>query len=352
MEFPIYTTRDLYAVMYDLRQETPSTYWLDLLFPGVHMSDREEIIFERITSKRKIAPFVLPTVPGKPTWTRDGSTVAMFKPAYVKPKDAVRPSDQISRQPGDLFTLQPRSPKANFDNEVIRITGYHRNIITRRWEWLAARAAIDGQVTISGDGYPTVVIDFGRAGNQTIVKTGGGVWTDTYDILGDIQMWSDRMSQAPFGGIPNRLTVGSDAWAVMRTNQGILKAMDTQMRGNTSLTINTGLVAPTKAPDGVKFLGRLSEGIDLYTYSDYYVDNSNTPVPFMGTKDVVLTSPGVEGVKAFGAIQDIAANMTPIDIFPKMFDENDPSARFILSQSAPLMIPVNPNCTLKATVLE
>ena len=98
--------------------------------------------------------------------------------------------------------------------------------------------------------------------------------------------------------------------------------------------------------------GRLAEGLDVYLYADYYVNNSNTAVPFMGTKEVVLSGPGVEGVKAFGAIQDIAANLTPIDIFTKMFDENDPSARFILSQSAPLMIPVNPNVTLKATVLE
>lgn len=352
MDFPIYTTRELYGVMYDLRQEAPSRYWLDLLFPGSHMSDREEIIFEKITSKRRIAPFVLPTVPGKPTWTRDGSAISMFKPAYIKPKDAVRPTDMISRQPGDLFTQVARTPKANFDREVIRITQFHRSIIERRWEWLAAKAAIDGQVTISGEGYPTQVIDFGRAGNQTVVKSGGGVWTDTYDILGDIQDWSDRMASAAFGGLPNRITMGSDVWKIVRKNAGVLKQLDTQVRGDTETLIRTGIIKSTTLPDGVRWVGRLGGDIDLYLYSDYYVDNTGAQVPFLGSKELVMSGPGVDGVKAFGAIQDIAANLNVVDIFSKMFDENDPSARFILSQSAPLMIPVNPNCTLKATVLE
>lgn len=53
-------------------------------------------------------------------------------------------------------------------------------------------------------------------------------------------------------------------------------------------------------------------------------------------------------MKAFGAILD-TDSLEPADIYPKMWDNKDPSARFIMSQSAPLMIPVNPNATVKAT---
>jgi hypothetical protein len=35
-----------------------------------------------------------------------------------------------------------------------------------------------------------------------------------------------------------------------------------------------------------------------------------------------------------------------------MWQQEDPSATFVMSQSAPMTIPVNPNQTLKATVLE
>ena len=348
MDFPIYTSRELYATMYDKRLEAPTTYFLDLLFPGSHMSTSEEIIFEKIGSSRKIAPFVLPSVPGKPTFKRTGSGVQMFKPAYSKPKDAVRPVEQTGRQPGDLFTLTPRSPQANFDGEVARVVQHHRAIITRLWEWMAAQAALYGAVTVQGDGYPAQVVDFGRAGGHSITLGVGARWGDTgVDILDNIQSWMDLMAIADFGGMANRLTVGASVWAVMRKDEGLMEQMDSTRRGNTELTIQTGLTKP--AP--VRFVGTLGAGLDVYVYNDTYQDDAGTVVPFMNSKDVLLSGPGVEGVKAFGAILDAKAGLQPADIFTKMWDQDDPSARFIMSQSAPLMIPVNPNCTLRARVL-
>jgi len=66
------------------------------------------------------------------------------------------------------------------------------------------------------------------------------------------------------------------------------------------------------------------------------------------TNEVLLGSRAVDGVKAYGAILDVNS-LEPADIYPKMWDQEDPSARYIMSQSAPLMIPVNPNATVKAT---
>ena len=48
---------------------------------------------------------------------------------------------------------------------------------------------------------------------------------------------------------------------------------------------------------------------------------------------------------------DSKAGYQATEIFTKMFEEDDPSRTFLLSQSAPLVVPVNPNCTLKAKVL-
>ena len=71
----------------------------------------------------------------------------------------------------------------------------------------------------------------------------------------------------------------------------------------------------------------------------------------MDPRDALLISPSVDGIQAFGAILDGAANLQVYDIFVKMWDQEDPSARFIMSQSAPLMIPQNPNCTFRARVV-
>jgi hypothetical protein len=72
----------------------------------------------------------------------------------------------------------------------------------------------------------------------------------------------------------------------------------------------------------------------------------------MSAKDVVLTGPNVMGFCCFGAIQDVNAQFQPLPIFPRNFIPNgDPAIENILTQSAPLMVPINPNATLKATVL-
>lgn len=353
IDFPIYGSRELYGVMYDKRLDAPSNYWLSLLFPGTHQSVKEEIIFEKITGRRRIAPFVLPTVQGKPIYSRQGSTASVFKPAYIKPKDAVRPAEMIKRQPGDLFNDTPRTPRQNFDLEVTNIMQFHKSAIQRRWEWLAARAAIDGSVTIGGEDYEDVVVDFARDPGHTIVLGGGSRWGEVgVSILDDIQSWMDMMAIAPFGGRPNRITVTPDVWAVVRKDEEVLAEMDMFRRGNTELNIPTGLT-PSQSYENsfAQRMGTLGAGLDLWVYNDFYENNAGTHVPYLAAGNVVMSGPGMEGVKAFGAILDAAAGLVPIDIFPKMWDENDPSARFVMSQSAPLMIPINPNCTLKAKVL-
>lgn len=353
MNFEIYTTRDLYAVMYDKRFEAPSNYWLNLLYSGTYMSTREEIFFEKITSERRIAPFALPTVQGKPIYKRQGSELQSFRPAYIKPKDAIRPVEAVGRQPGDLFNVAPRAPQQNFDAEVVRIMQFHRAAIWRRWEWMAARAAIDGQVTIESEDYPEVTVQFGRAANQTVALGAGARWGDAgVSILDSVQGFIDRMQAAPFGGIPNRLTITPSVWPIMRQDKGLLKQMDLTVRGNSELNLSTGLIIGPGAQDNyAKRLGTLGAGLEVWMYKDFYQNNAGAAVPFMTDGDVLLSAPGFQGVKAFGAIMDTAANLAPIDIFPKMWDEQDPSARFIMNQSAPLMIPVQPNCSLKATVV-
>jgi hypothetical protein len=37
-------------------------------------------------------------------------------------------------------------------------------------------------------------------------------------------------------------------------------------------------------------------------------------------------------------------------MFPKMWRENDPSAEFVMTQSAPLMVPLRPNSTFRIRV--
>lgn len=361
MAFDIYTPTQLYRVMFDERTVAPTSFFLDNFFPNSFLSTQEEILFDKIEGTRKIAPFMLPNEQGKPIYKREGERLQSFKPAYTKPKDSVRPSEMLAMQPGELATRQNlMSPAARYDREVLRIVEYHRNAIYRLWDYMAAKAVLDGQITIN---YQTdagvgkaVTLDFDRAAGHSIVKGAGSRWGESgVSIFDDLQSWIDTVANAQFGGSVANVILGSQAATALMNDVndsgGSLHGkLDTTYRGSEDVSFNRGIIRSDPI-NNIAYLGTLGSGIRVWRYTGTFQNNDGTYSNIMDPRDVLLVAPGVDGVKAFGAIQDKAANLNPADIFVKMWDQEDPSARFIMSQSAPLMIPVQPNCTLKARVL-
>jgi hypothetical protein len=192
------------------------------------------------------------------------------------------------------------------------------------------------------------VVDFGRAANHTVVLGSGSRWGESgIKPMADIQSWIDRVRRAPFGGPVNRLTVGAEVLPVLLADADVLKQLDTQVRG-TNADLNTGL----RAGEYVEYIGKLGPNLELWVNSDFYEDpETGTATPFLDPKTVVLTGPNVMGVRCFGAILDEKAGFNALPVFPKMWSQEDPSATFVMSQSAPLTVPVNPNNTLSAKVL-
>lgn len=348
----LFSTAALLGVMRDDEAMLPpSSYWLDLAFPSIMTFEEEYIDFGKITDQRKIAPLVVPTAQGRPIYSA-GERVSRVKPAYVKPKDPVSATRMIQRAAGlgELNVNSNWSPQQRYNAIVADILRTHRRAIERRWEWLASQAVQFGTVTLEDDAYPRTVVDFERAANHSITLTGGNAWGETgVSILGSVEGWKKRVRDAPFGGPTNRLTVGSEAWEVMRQDEEIRELLKVDFRpSNNGLSMNLGI----REGLDVEFVGRLSGTTDVYVYSDFYHEADGTVVPFMDPRDVVLTGPNIRGVRCFGAIQDIDAQLQAMAMFPKMWKQEDPSATFIMTQSAPLMVPVNPNASLRARVIE
>lgn len=325
----------------------PSSYFRDLAFGTVVTFEDEYVDFEKIREGRKLAPLVIPTVQGRPVYS-EASTVTRFKPAYVKPKDAVSPSRAIKRRPGEnLFAPNSVSPAARYNAIIGDILRVHRETIDRREEWMAAQALIDGQVTLSGPDYPERVIEFGRESNHSVNLTGSARWDQAgANIMGDIQTWIDRVRRAPFGGPVNRLTVGANVIGHMLKNQTVIDQLNLQRRGTTA-DLNTGL----RSGEYVEYIGKIGPNLELWVNSDFYELADGSTVPFLDPDTVLLSGPNVQGVRCFGAILDDQAGFNALPVFPKMWRSEDPAATFVMSQSAPLTVPVNPNNTLKAKVL-
>lgn len=345
----VFTTSQMLGVFYDPEGDKVPNYWLNLCFGSEITFETEYIDFTRISRQRKLAPLVVPTEQGSPIWSA-AETRTQVKPAYVKPKDAISATRVIKKVAGfgEMNYRTQMTPAARYRALVADILLQHKQAIERRWEWLASEAIQHGQVTLSGEKYPTTVVAFGRDAGHSINLTGAARWGQAgVDILGNIESWKKTVRNAKFGGPTNRLTVGTEAWDIMRNDSEVREQLKTDYKpGTFNNSMNLGVLEGLE----VEWVGRIAGTTDVYVYSDYYEDEAGTITPFMDPRDVVLTGPGVQGVRCFAAIQDIGADLQPLKMFPKMWPQQDPSATFIMTQSAPLMVPVNPNATLRARV--
>lgn len=358
--YDIWSPDDLYELQQDDRLADIPSYFADTYFSATHFSaDKEIIIAELPQSFRVMATYVLPSNQGKPIFKQKGETAKSYLPGYVKPKDPIRPIDMRNRRPSDLrngiMDLQSK-----FDARVAEVTAFHVRAIKMLEAWQCARAFIDGKVTIKydpeqGAPYPEVTIDFGRNANQTVVLS-GSYWSDPdYDIIGDLTTWSNRMYDAKLGGRPSVLLVGSSVAPCIQKNNGIRALLSTQIRGGESTTMQLGMLNIDKPMSYIATVGGIGQSIEIWTYKDVVEDNSGTMLDILGPKDVVLIAPGARGVRAYGAIYNVKALVNgealATDIFPSMFQTDDPGEIYVMHESSPLPIMLTPNKVLKATVL-
>lgn len=332
-----FTTQDLLGVVRQLDKFDPLL--LNLFFPREVNFDKEEILLDSQGLNLQLAPFVAPTVQGKVV-KHQQTEARMFKPAYVKPKHAVTPSQTIARQageaPGGALTPQQRR-----EAKIVELLDEQRRMIFRRWEWMAAQALRTGTVTVSGDDYPEREVDFRRAAGNTIALAGGDKWdqSGTATPLEDVEDWAAQ-AEAPI----QYIIFGQGAWRKFVSFSKVKEAIDNNYNGQNS-AMN---LAPGNG-DVAQFKGLLSGNIQLWVYTGFYYDADGNKQLFLPTNEVILGSQAIQGVRAFGAILD-HESLQPMSLFPKMWRENDPSVEYVMSQSAPLMIPQRPNASIGVTV--
>jgi hypothetical protein len=346
-----HTTYDTATLLGVFKELAPvSTFWLDLAFSGGALTfDDEYIDFSKIDENRLLAPLVVPTAQGRPMYQAAERTFRV-KPAYLKPKDAIMASGMQRKTAGlgELLSAQPMSPQQRYDATLMDIARKHRDGIVRHWDKMAADAILYGAVTLESDSYPTAVVDFGRDAGHTVTLTGGTLWgASGVEPLDDLESWLNTVHQAKFGGPVNRLIMGTKAWAVFSQNERVKELLKTDLRQTSGTSLDLGLGDGTN----VQYKGRVSQNLEVWVYSDYYELADGTTVPLMDSRDILLIGPNVRGVQCFGAILDKKAGFASTPIFPTMWDENDPSATILMTQSAPLPVPVNPNNTFRARVV-
>lgn len=332
------------------QQKTPGApFWLTLFNRQINF-DTPEIMFDKVFGDdRGLAPFVIPTTQGRPQKLEGFSTLS-FAPAYVKIKDVVNPAMHMSRIPGEAFggSLSIEQRRQAVIAELLR---RQRVKFANRNEWLAAKAIVDGKVTISGEDYPSTLVDFRRDASLTITLAGAAKWdVSTGTPLAAIR--SARMAANGLSGVRIRKVIfGATAWDLFSQRVDLKELMNKNYGGT-----ETRVTLISDGYEGQEYMGVI-QGLDGAGAIEAWVDSSKYIDPedgaekfFLDQSTVVGVSEAVEGVRCFGAIMDAQAGYQPLDFYFKNWINPDPSVEYLLAQSAPLMVPKNPNATFSIKV--
>lgn len=339
--FPVYETAELIAVVPNLKLS--QNFLLDNFFPNEAVAETEEIAIDVDVGKRRLAPFVSPLVEGKIVEGRRVQT-NMFKPAYIKDKRALdvrRPIRRaIGERVGGVLTPAERY-MANVQFEMADAV----DMINRRLEWMAAQALVTGTVTVTGDGFPTAVVDFGRDPTLTLALSGAAQWGQTgVSPAWNIQEWQNQILKLS-GGVCTDIVFTPSSWNYFIQDPVVKQAYWYAGNGGPN-EVNVG----AKITRGAVRMGRWGQ-YQLWIYNDWYVDPvTDVETPMIADGTVIMAGPDLMGTRAFGVIMDPAFAYGPLPYAPKMWVEQDPAQTVVLVQSAPLVIPSRVNACFSATV--
>lgn len=337
----IYSTTALNRLVQSLKR--PQTALLSTFFGTVETSDTEDIKFDVENKKRRIAPFVSPLREGKLV-EDEGYVTKSFTPAYVKDKRVHDPNKALKRAAGETIGGS-MAPMDRHQANLAASSADQVAMLARRKEVMASEVLRTGKVTISGEGYPTVVVDFGRNAAHTVALTLAARWGEA-DVkpLENLEDWTSTVLQNS-GAVIRDVVMDTAAWRLFRADADAKEHLDTRPLSASA----DALVALQFAKLGMSYKGQLGE-LRFWVYQDWYVDEAGVEQKMIPDYTVILASPDVDGVQHQGAIRDEEAGLQPFEFFSKSWVVPDPSRRILLMQSAPLVVPYRPDATFCATV--
>lgn len=350
MAYDLFTSRTMIQALASAKP--PRTWFLDTFFRGSPRTfNTEAVDIDIIKGKRRLAPFVNPRREGKIV-ERSGFSTRSYKPAYIKPKMVTTAEDFLKRDFGADIYMPNSGPAQKAAEQVGRDLAYLLEQIVRREEWMAAMSLTTGHCLVIGEGINDDV-DFLMSASHLPVLAGTARWSDHANAtpLDDLKTWK-RLIAKDSGISPTIALMGLDALDNFLKCEQIIGTTGGGKNVFNMINVQMGRIDPQLLPNGVTYYGTLQEtGLEIYTYEEWYIDDdSDIEMPMMSSNKVFLGSPAARTEKLYGAIRDLKA-IAAVARFPKSWEVEDPSARFIMLQSAPLMVPVEVDAFLCATVM-
>ena len=346
MAIDMFETRTLLAAVEQMKPAR--TFLRDTFFnpSNAVVSMTENVDIDIVKGARRLAPFVHPRI-GSKTVDSLGYTTKTFKPPLVAPDYGFTGEDLQVRLPGENI-YSSASPDERLTRLVGQKLAEFDELITRREEWMCAKALFTGKVPVIGEGV-NYEIDFNFT-NSTSISVAKSKWNYTAsdytgDPIKDMKTWKRALVKA-CGYAPTIAVMSPDAADAFMAHP----VVETYFN---KLRLKFGEIAPRETLPGVNFVCFLPElGITVYSYEEWFVDPAdNTEKVLVPEKTVMLASPNAGFKMMYGAVIDVEMGTFAMPRVPKSWTVPKPSARYLQLSSRPLPVPVLVDSYLVATVM-
>lgn len=346
----LFSTKSVLA-SFDIEYK-PSDFINSLFFSEVQTFDNSSVEVQYRKGTRTMAPFVHPLLPSQ-VKSMTGYSSELYEPPTLKPARLIQTSDfqkaAFSENAFSKTTLKQRFKQVYSKNW----TELEKEI-KRRIEYMSVQLMFEGKIDISGDGVNDV-IDFSLPNKITV--SDNKKWTNfLFDIqkgifevdpVEDLEKW--RMLVLKNGGLLPNIAIMDYATAeIFMSHPAVKEKLDVRRNGH--LSINPSFLENEK----VLFVGRLSSGLEIYGYNDFYEKSTGDLLPFVKSGQVLLSSTAMKGKTLFGAVSyfDEGDMVTKRDKFvPRVITNQDTGTTMRQELiSKPLVIPDNTHNWLVADV--
>jgi hypothetical protein len=283
----------------------------------------QTIDFDQIVGAEKLAPFVSP-IDGGVVVSKLGKTTRTVKAPRIRMKKQLTPSDFQERPAGGTVYVGAGDYEQGVREKIALEQLDLKERALRRLAWMCWKA-LTGTISVVQENI-AFQIDYGVPADNKKTLTSTARWGESAaDIVANIQSWIDLGNRS--GYTMDQGFMGTKAADLFIKNSDVRAEIDNRK-------IEGGMLVL----DGSDYIGRF-RGVNFYRVSDTYVDDTGTVQKMVNDYDVIITSQSAPFTLEYGAVQDIkAGGNVATDWFSKMYEEEDPSALWLLVETNPLPV--------------
>jgi len=324
----------------------PFMFLTNMFFSTKKQHGTKNIDFDIQKGKRRLAPFVNRMHEGKLVEKTNFKT-QRFEPPYIKPKMVTDAEEILKRLPGEAVYVQDGSnaPSARANRILGEDVTDMQMGLNRRIEWMSAKALFTGKVPVKGEGVDYEIdLLYGSAQKVTLLTTARWSETSTADPIADLTNWKRQIKQLT-GLIAKDVVLGRNASISLEDNAKIAEKLDNRRT-------EAGLLKYADLPEGAVYIGTLTKpGVDLFTYDEWYVDDdTQNEFEMVPENQVLIGATSARCRRHYAVISDVEAGNWEVETFVKSWIVPDPSARFVMLQSAVITAIEQPEAFIVATV--